>query len=161
MNVAFYRELTAHSCQLIAINERHPFMSLSREQARALDRKVIDEAGVPGVVLMENAGRGAAELLLRLGVKETVLVCCGKGNNGGDGFVIARWLDNAGATVRVLLFARPEDLSGDAAIMYRIIERNGPPIEILPNLDRPLEPAEWVVDALFGSGLRGPMRPAV
>jgi NAD(P)H-hydrate epimerase len=141
-------------------------MSLSREQARALDRKVIEDGDVPGVVLMENAGRGAAELLLRLGVKGTVLICCGKGNNGGDGFVIARWLDNAGAAARVLLFARPEDLGGDAAIMYRIIERSGPPIEILPSLDieetslrRELETAEWVVDALFGSGLQGPVRP--
>jgi len=127
---------------------------------------VIDDGGVPGVVLMENAGRGAAELLLRLGVKGTVFVCCGKGNNGGDGFVIARWLDNAGVGVRVLLFARPEDLAGDAAIMYRIIERNGPLIEILPSLDidetslrRELETAEWVVDALFGSGLQGSVRP--
>ena len=77
-------------------------MSLTREQSRALDRRVIEEAGVPGVVLMENAGRGCAELLLRLGVKGPVVVCCGKGNNGGDGFVIARWLDDAGAAVRVL-----------------------------------------------------------
>ncbi len=141
-------------------------MFLNREQARALDRKVIEEGGVPGVVLMENAGRGAAELLLRLGAKGMVLVCCGKGNNGGDGFVIARWLDNAGVAVRVLLFARPEDLRGDAAIMYRIIERGGPPIEILSSSDsdetslrRELETAEWVVDALFGSGLQGPVRP--
>jgi NAD(P)H-hydrate epimerase len=141
-------------------------VSLSREQARALDRKVIDDAGVPGVVLMENAGRGAAELLQRLGVTGPVVVCCGKGNNGGDGFVIARWLDNASVGVRVLLFARPDDLSGDAAIMYRIIERSGPPIEILPSLDidetslrRDLETADWVVDALFGSGLQGPVRP--
>jgi NAD(P)H-hydrate epimerase len=141
-------------------------VSLSREQSRALDRKVIEDGGVPGVVLMENAGRGAAELLLQLGVKGTVLVCCGKGNNGGDGFVIARWLDNAGAAVRVLLFARPEDLTGDAAIMYRIIERSGPPIKILGSSDidetslrRELETTEWVVDALFGSGLQGPARP--
>jgi NAD(P)H-hydrate epimerase len=141
-------------------------VSLSREQARALDRKVIDDGGVPGVVLMENAGRGAAELLLRLGVTGTVLVCCGKGNNGGDGFVIARWLDNASVSVRVLLFARPEELAGDAAIMYRIIERSGPPIKIFgsaeideTSLRRELETAEWVVDALFGSGLQGPVRP--
>ena len=115
---------------------------------------------------MENAGRGVAELLLRLGVTGPVVVCCGKGNNGGDGFVIARHLDNAGVAVRVLLFARPEDLHGDAAVKYRILERSGPPIEILPGSDidetslrRELETAEWVVDALFGSGLQGPVRP--
>jgi NAD(P)H-hydrate epimerase len=141
-------------------------MTLSREQSQALDRKVIADGGVPGVVLMENAGRGAAELLLRLGVKGTDFLCCGKGNNGGDGFVIARWLDNAGVGVRVLLFARPEDLTDDAAIMYRILERSGPPIKILGSSDidetslrRELETAEWVVDALFGSGLQGPVRP--
>ncbi len=141
-------------------------MNLTREQSRALDRRVIEEAGVPGVVLMENAGRGCAELLLRLGVKGTVVVCCGKGNNGGDGFVIARWLDNAGAAVRVLLFARPEELTGDAAVMHRIIAHSGPPIHVYAesNVDeaalRPeLDAAEWVVDALFGTGLKGPVRP--
>ncbi len=141
-------------------------MDLTREQSRDLDRRLIEEAGVPGVVLMENAGRGCAELLLRLGVSGPVVVCCGKGNNGGDGFVIARWLDNAGAAVRVLLFARPDELVGDAAVMYRIIAHSGPPIEIMPAVDvdgaalrRELDAAEWVVDALFGTGLKGPVRP--
>jgi len=141
-------------------------MFLSREQSRVLDRKVIDEIGVPGVVLMENAGRGTAELLLRLGARGPVVVCCGKGNNGGDGFVVARWLDNAGVAVRVLLFARPEDLTGDAAVMHNIIARSGPPVAAFPGPDvdggalrRELAAADWVVDALFGSGLRGPVRP--
>src|SRR5262249_52469379 len=88
-------------------------MDLSRDQVREVDRRAIDEFGVPGVVLMENAGRGTAELLRALGVHGRVAVCCGKGNNGGDGFVIARHLDNAGVPVRVLLFARPEELTGD------------------------------------------------
>src|SRR5204862_343851 len=74
---------------------------LSREQVRALDRRAIEEFGVPGVVLMENAGRGAAEVLLRLGVAGRVVVCCGKGNNGGVGLVTARDLDNRGAAVRL------------------------------------------------------------
>ncbi len=141
-------------------------MFLTREQARALDRRVIEDIGVPGVVLMENAGRGTAELLLRLGARGPVVVCCGKGNNGGDGFVVARWLDNAGVAVRVLLFARPEELTGDAAIMHRILARSGPPVEARPGpavdeaaLRNELASAEWVVDALFGSGLQGPVRP--
>jgi NAD(P)H-hydrate epimerase len=146
-------------------------MFLTREQSRALDRNVIDAIGVPGVVLMENAGRGCAELLLRLGVQGKVVVCCGKGNNGGDGFVIARWLDNAGVSVRVLLFARPDELSGDAAVMYRILERGGPPLILPPAGSRrplaleetalrsELASADWVVDALFGSGLQGAVRP--
>ena len=140
-------------------------MILTREQVRELDRRAIEQFGVPGVVLMENAGRGCAELLRRLGVHGRVIVCCGKGNNGGDGFVIARHLDNAGVEVRVLLFARPDSLTGDAAINYRILARSGPPITVFGDaveeakLRGELVGAEWLVDALFGSGLQGPVRP--
>src|SRR5205823_3187916 len=71
-----------------------PF-SLTRAQVRELDRRAIHEYGVPGVVLMENAGRGAAELLVRLNPeRQRVLILCGPGNNGGDGFVMARHLQN-------------------------------------------------------------------
>jgi NAD(P)H-hydrate epimerase len=140
-------------------------MFLSRDEARALDRRVIDELGVPGVVLMENAGRGVAELLLRLGVQGQVVVCCGRGNNGGDGFVIARHLDNAGVAVRVLLFAKPDELTGDAAINHHILARSGPPIRVMAadkfdaeQLRLELAVADWIVDALFGSGLSGPLR---
>jgi NAD(P)H-hydrate epimerase len=139
---------------------------LSREQLRELDRRAIEEFGVPGVVLMENAGRGAAELLLSLGAKGTVAVCCGKGNNGGDGFVIARHLDNHRIPVRVYLFANPEELAGDAAAMFRIIERAGVALNVHAraplsedDLKQELSSAEWVVDALFGTGLSGPVRP--
>src|SRR5215475_15723428 len=103
-------------------------MALSREQVRAIDRRAIEEFGVPGVVLMENAGRGAAEVLLALGARGPVVVCCGKGNNGGDGFVIARHLDNRAVPLRVLLFGRPDELAGDAAINYQIIAKSGLPI---------------------------------
>src|SRR5262245_7803555 len=137
---------------------------LSREQLRACDRRAIEEFGVPGVVLMENAGRGAAELLLSLGVGGPVVVCCGKGNNGGDGFVIARHLANAGVAVRVFLFARPEELSGDAAVNFAPLARCGVSVTVPANtVDRlslasELSRAEWVVDALFGYGLSGPIR---
>src|SRR5207248_8475814 len=127
---------------------------------RALDRRAIEEFGVPGVVLMENAGRGAAELLLSLGVRSRVVLCCGKGNNGGDGFVIARHLDRRGVPVRVLLFCPTDQLTGDAAINYHIITRSGLPIRVIPDaaeLGRELAGAEWVVDALFGTGLSGPV----
>jgi NAD(P)H-hydrate epimerase len=140
-------------------------MLLTREQARELDRRLIEEVGVPGVVLMENAGRGVAELLRALGVQGLVVVCCGKGNNGGDGFVAARHLDNAGVAVRVLLFARPEDLGGDAGVNYRILTHSPVPIEVMPDtvseadLGRALASADWIVDALFGSGLQGKVRP--
>jgi NAD(P)H-hydrate epimerase len=141
-------------------------MYLSRDECRDLDRRAIEQFGVPGVVLMENAGRGTAELLQSLGIPGPVAVCCGKGNNGGDGFVVARHLDNAGVDVRSFLFARPEELAGDAAVMYRIMERSGLPLTVLagPDLDEVKCRAElsvfsWVVDALFGVGLQGPVRP--
>src|SRR5216110_2108082 len=119
-------------------------MDLTREQVRELDRRAIEEYGVPGVVLMENAGRGAAELLLRLGVAGPVVVCCGKGNNGGDGFVIARHLANAGVRVHVLLFGRPEELSPDAAVNFAPLARCGVTVTV---------PAGSVVRAFLASEL--------
>jgi NAD(P)H-hydrate epimerase len=139
---------------------------LSREEARELDRRASEEFGIPSIVLMENAGRGAAELLVRLGVHGPVTVCCGKGNNGGDGFVIARHLDIQGVPVRVYLFGLPEELTPDAGTNYRILERAGFPRHVFPGkevdgaaLRQELAGAEWVVDALFGTGLKGPVRP--
>jgi NAD(P)H-hydrate epimerase len=143
---------------------------LSRAELRELDRRAIEEYGVPGVVLMENAGRGAAEVLLRLGVHGPVLICCGRGNNGGDGFVMARHLDNVGVAVRVLLFCPPHELTGDAAINHRILEKAAVPMHVFSDkvqhaglyaaaLQQELARVEWVVDALFGTGLSGPVRP--
>ncbi|HMF20287.1 MAG TPA: NAD(P)H-hydrate epimerase [Gemmataceae bacterium] len=136
---------------------------LSRSEVRELDRRAIEEFGVPGVVLMENAGRGAAELLLNLGIHGRVLICCGKGNNGGDGFVIARHLANRGANVQALLCAPREELTGDALINFTILERGQYPLLFLPSslggLQEELARSEWVVDALFGTGLSGPVRP--
>jgi NAD(P)H-hydrate epimerase len=139
---------------------------LTRAEVREVDRRAIADCGVPAEVLMENAGRGAAELLLALGVHGPVVICCGKGNNGGDGFVIARHLDLRGVDVRVLLFARPDELSGEAASNFRVIERSGLAVQTLTSfpsdaerLQTELGRAEWVVDALFGTGLTGPVRP--
>jgi NAD(P)H-hydrate epimerase len=141
-------------------------MILTREQARDLDRRAIEEFGVPSIVLMENAGRGMAELLRSLGIDGPVVICCGKGNNGGDGLVMARHLDNAGVGARVLLFADPAQLSGDAAVNWRIVAAGGIAREVFagPSLDderlrSELANADWIVDALFGSGLRGAIQP--
>lgn len=139
-------------------------MFLTRQQARDLDRRAMTELGIPGVVLMENAGRGMAELLLRLGARGPVVIACGRGNNGGDGLVIARHLDLAGVATSTLLFARGEALTGDAAINYGIHTRAGLPlVEMGDGVDvervrAELARADWVVDALFGSGLVGPVR---
>jgi NAD(P)H-hydrate epimerase len=140
-------------------------MFLTREQVRAIDRRAIEEFGVPGVVLMENAGRGAAEVLRSLGISGRVVICCGKGNNGGDGFVIARHLDNAQVPIRVLLFCRAEDLAGDAAVNYQILAKSRLPMATYSSqpldakaLRDELAGTDWVVDALFGTGLAGPVR---
>src|SRR3954469_20645072 len=100
--------------------------TLTRAQLRELDRRAIEEYGVPGVVLMENAGRGAAEVLMRLNPERgEVVVLCGKGNNGGDGFVIARHLDLQGWPVSVGFEGDPDALTGDAAINYHILKKAG------------------------------------
>lgn len=136
---------------------------LNRRQVREVDRRAIEEFGLPGVVLMENAGRGAAELLLRLGVRGRVVICCGKGNNGGDGYVIGRHLDNHGIAVRVLRFTRPGELTGDAAINHHVLTKT--PVSLVDGLEldpaalaAELAQAEWVVDALLGTGLTGKVR---
>ena len=91
---------------------------LSGEQAREIDSRALREHGLTGLVLMENAGRGCADVLQRLGIDGPVRICAGKGNNGGDGYVIARHLDNAGFIVRVGSAVDPSVLIGDAAVNH-------------------------------------------
>lgn len=132
---------------------------LTREQVRDVDRIAISEYGMPGIALMENAGRNTAALLRSLGISGRVVICCGKGNNAGDGFVIARHLENAGIDVRVLICVPTDTLTGDAAINFRILERAGTPL-VLPPADwnQELADADWIVDALLGTGTQGTIR---
>jgi NAD(P)H-hydrate epimerase len=141
-------------------------MFLTREQVREVDRRAAEEFGLPSLVLMENAGRSAAELLMKLNPgQRPTLILCGKGNNGGDGLVIARHLDNHGWPVQVHLFADPNGLKGDAAVNCQVALRSQVPVAAHPGrvLDgylagqfRSFE--GWFVDALFGTGLTGPLR---
>ena len=118
-----------------------------------------------GVILMENAGRGCADRLCSLGVHGPVVLCCGRGNNGGDGFVMARHLDLRGVEVRVLIWGEPGDFRGDAAHNLQILEKSGFPLVYWGStVDRDrlassLEDADWVVDALLGTGAQGEPRP--
>jgi len=136
-------------------------MTISRQQARELDRRAVEDFGMTSVMLMENAGRGVADRLCALGIDGPVALCCGAGNNGGDGYVVARHLDLRGHDVRVLLFADPERLSGDAALNYGVLVHSGVPIlRVEPvELGRQLADAAWIVDALLGTGARGEPRP--
>ena len=138
--------------------------TMSRDEIRDVDRRAMEQYGIPGIVLMENAGRGAAQLLVELGIQGPVVICAGRGNNGGDGFVIARHLENRGERVRVLLFCDPADLQGDAATNYKILVAAGTPLELFRDRFDPgdivpeLAKAEWIVDALLGTGARGDVR---
>ena len=138
---------------------------LDRAATREIDRRAIEEYGLPGVVLMENAGRGVAETIVRLDMPGPFLICCGKGNNAGDGFVIARHLDLLALPVRVVLWSNPKDLKGDAATNYAVIQRSGLPIETLVDdngqirLQELLLSTSTVIDALLGTGATGHPRP--
>jgi NAD(P)H-hydrate epimerase len=144
--------------------------TITRQQSQDVDRRAIEQYGMTGLVLMENAGRGTADVLCRLSTQSgkrigPVVICCGKGNNAGDGFVMARHLDLRGIEVRVLLWAEPTDLRGDAATNYHILRQSGLPIEVFGNrhdatrLAERLSDADWIVDALLGTGARGEPRP--
>ena len=137
---------------------------MSRDEVRDVDRRAIEDFGLSGVVLMENAGRGCVDWLVELGISGRVVICAGRGNNGGDGFVIARHLENRGCDVHVLLFADPEKLQGDARINYQVIDRARTSIRVVDadtageDVDTELAAAEWIVDSLIGTGTRGSLR---
>lgn len=139
--------------------------ALNRDQSRQVDRRAVEHYGISGLVLMENAGRGTADVLCRLGIPGPVVICCGRGNNAGDGFVIARHLDLRGHVVRVVLCAAPEELTGDAGANFRILQKTDVPVQRfastadLPMLKRQLADAVWIVDALLGTGAQGEPRP--
>lgn len=142
---------------------------MTRDQVRAFDQWAINTLGIPGVVLMENAGRSCAEILeqkLKDLSEPRVCIFCGTGNNGGDGYVIARHLLNAGLGVCVVVCGQREKIGGDARINLDVLERLGQRIELLdpaaPEAGRRVRAlagrADMVVDALFGTGLQGPLR---
>src|SRR5213076_1021132 len=147
-----------------ARDEGCPLIAVTAAEMRALDRWTI-EHGTPGHVLMERAGAGAARTLReRLHrPRGPVAVVCGRGNNGGDGFVVARHLRRARVPVEVWLAARPEEVRGDAARMLAAWRRARGAVRALATpadveaLARRLVRAAAVVDALFGTGLNAPV----
>ncbi len=152
-------------------------LAATRDQIRELDRTAIEDYGIPGLILMENAGRACARAADEMlggadGRKATIL--CGRGNNGGDGFVVARHLSNWGADVLVLLAARTEDAlaqEGEAATNLRIILDMDIPVKEVPAPGQVAEAlreradSDLIVDALLGTGVRGevkePFRSAI
>ncbi|OHB82943.1 MAG: NAD(P)H-hydrate epimerase [Planctomycetes bacterium RBG_19FT_COMBO_48_8] len=139
---------------------------MTRDEVRAFDAWAINTLGIPGVVLMENAGRSCAELIedkLKDVAEPKVCIFCGTGNNGGDGYVIARHLINRGIQVAVVVCGDRGKIKGDAKINLDILERMGRPIELLNpsggdiagEVERLGAGAGVIVDSLFGTGLRG------
>lgn len=145
-----------------------PPRPLTRQEVREVDRVAIEQYGMPGAVLMENAGRGVAEhIVAALGGSvegRRVTIACGGGNNGGDGYVIARHLHNAGAEVLILTASDPARLKGEAAIHYGIARRMG--LSMVPSQSAeqvqqattPLLRSDCIVDALLGTGFAGEVR---
>ena len=159
---------------------------LSRDEGRGIDRCAIQTMGVPGVVLMENAGRNAADAieeflagaagpdLPRRGPPRRgstrasqssirIAVIAGPGNNGGDGFVIARHLAMRGAEVVTFLVAPQEKIAGDAAVNLNVIRKLGHDIRCvspadLEDLSRSLRGFDLLIDAVGGTGIRGALR---
>jgi len=139
---------------------------MSRDEVRAFDAWAINTVGIPGVVLMENAGRSCAELIKEelAGVSNPkVCIFCGTGNNGGDGYVIARHLLNSGFEAVVVICGDRNKVKGDAKINLDILEGMGQPVKQLKLKDGDISgqveafsaDADMLVDGLFGTGLSG------
>jgi len=137
------------------------------EQMQELDRKAIEQYRIPGIVLMENAGRGAAETILngfRDIRRQKIAIIAGKGNNGGDGFVIGRHLLNQGIPVKVFLLADPKTLRGDAETNFQIFLRmKGEVVSISSSMEyqrikKDLEKFDLLIDGIFGTGLDAEVR---
>jgi NAD(P)H-hydrate epimerase len=134
---------------------------VSNEQMRSMDAQTINALGVPGIVLMENAGRQTYEYIIEfmseLNIKDRIDVYCGKGNNGGDGYVIARHFFNNGYPVQILSVGNPEELKGDAKTNYLICKNYNLPIEMIDSVKKlsKYNSPGIVVDALLGTGIKG------
>ncbi len=145
------------------------FLVMTRQQVRAFDSFAINTIGIAGAVLMENAGRSCAELIKQklAGLKKPeVCIFCGTGNNGGDGYVIARHLLNTGWHVKTVVCGPTEKIKGEALGNLNILKQitsditeitvdSGP---LDSNIQSLAENSDLVVDAVFGTGLNGTLK---
>jgi len=147
--------------------------SITTKKMKWLDRVAIEQYGIPSLILMENAGRGIADLadeLLKKGTgrkyyrgkRKKILIVSGKGNNGGDAFVAARHLANRGYLVQIVSLAPPNDLKDDPKLNYSILRKMQVPIEHI-NSQKLLrfkvliQKADLILDGIFGVGLTRPV----
>jgi len=135
---------------------------VSAEEMRAIDRATSERFGIPSLILMENAGAAVAEFVLAdYPQADRIAIICGKGNNGGDGFVAARKLSEARKPVRVLLLCDPVELRGDAAVMFQRMKL-APLVVLSENELNSSEASEifasdLIIDAILGTGFRPPV----
>ncbi len=141
--------------------------SLTREEVRGIDHHAIEMLEIPGLVLMENAGRSVADAvedILGGAAGRSVAIVCGVGNNGGDGFVVARHLAIRGANVTTFIISPQEKITSDASVNLDILRKLGHEIrhaasdESLENLAESLRAFDLIVDAVGGTGIRGALR---
>lgn len=151
-----------------AMAARDPLRPRTRAEMRELDRRAIEEFGIPSLLLMENAGRGAAAIAAEMARPNdgNVIVFCGKGNNGGDGFVVARHLANRGYAVGCYFAGALAEVArgSDPGVSLAILERMRVPVlehareQDRDEMARGVAWAGLLVDGLLGTGLRGPVR---
>lgn len=139
---------------------------LTAAQMAEVDRLTTERYFLPSILLMENAGRSFVDELAKVcpGLNgKRIMILCGRGNNGGDGFVVARYLALGGSKPSILVFTEPEKLRGDARTNWQIAHAMGLPIQILPKVTsarsylRKAAIPDVIVDALFGTGLSKPI----
>jgi len=138
---------------------------LTRAQVRQVDRLAVSKYRQVSITMMENAGRNASEAIDRhFGPAGQALIFCGPGNNGGDGFVIARHLHNRGWEVAVVLVGDPQRLTPDAGANYAVVQAMGLPVTLALDAEAQLaagqqiQPEHVVIDALLGTGFTGVVR---
>lgn len=143
-------------------------LRLTRRQARRVDQLAIEKYQIPGIVLMENAARGAADIATEIlaGINRgdstptgRIAILCGPGNNGGDGLAIARLMHNRGVLPEILFLADPAKYKGGAQINWNIVQAMQLPFRRLTCEEIKNSRPDLFVDALFGTGLTDAPRP--
>ncbi len=138
--------------------------TVTAAEMQEIDRKATELFGIPAILLMENAGRSGADFISKRSSKAgKAVIFCGKGNNGGDGLVIARHLTNRGWKISVYLLGDPAKLKPGPLVNYQIVLKMGIPIFVIRSPDDFLEinavldSADLIIDALFGIGVSRPL----
>jgi NAD(P)H-hydrate epimerase len=168
LNIVFTRKgITQNTEAMTELRDMTNLKTLTAAQMREADRRCIEDIGIPGVVLMNNAGTA----VFREIESGPVGIVCGKGNNGGDGYVVARLALLAGMDVRLLLLTAPENISGDALTFLKAYQNLGGQITValddtaVTQSMADLADCAVLVDALLGTGIqgevRGPIRTAI